>query len=228
MDNRLLAYLNKQIPARNELFNEMEQFAEKNHVPIMTLHSLEALLQLLRIQHPQAILEIGTAIGYSALRMAAVCPNAKIVTIERDQERFELAEDYIYRAGKYTQITLIKGDALEISEQVRAHGEFDVIFIDAAKGQYRRFFELYEPLLSDNGIIITDNVLFRGLVYQESVENKRLKGLVKKIRTYNEWLLQLANYDTVILPVGDGIAISRKRGGINNEKAGIVSNANKR
>lgn len=220
MMEQLQAYLNQQLPARNELFQEMEREAMENQIPIMSPHSLETMLQIIRIQAPQRILEIGTAIGYSALRMAEVCPNTKIVTVERDENRAQVAKQYIKRAGTQTQITLVLGDALEVADQIQKHGNFDVIFIDAAKGQYRRFFELYEPLLNESGLIITDNVLFKGLVYSgETVKTKRFSSMVKKIRAYNEWILQHPDYDTVIVPVGDGVAISRKRGEENDEEA---------
>jgi predicted O-methyltransferase YrrM len=106
---------------------------------------------------------------------------------------------------------LIKGDALEIEDQVKKHAPFDAIFIDAAKGQYKRFFEIYANYLSEDGIIITDNVLFKGLVSEPNIENKRIRSLVKKINEFNTWLMSHPHYYTVILPVGDGVAISKKR-----------------
>lgn len=189
----------------------MEQYAAENGIPIMELAGIEAMLQLLRIQNPRTILEVGTAIGYSALRMAFALPNVKIVTIERDNERLERAVDYIKQAEKGAQIVLISGDALEVEEQIKPFAPFDVIFIDAAKGQYQRFFEMYSRYLSNDGLIITDNVLFKGMVAEANIENKRLRNLVKKIRDFNSWLMKNPEYDTVIVPVGDGVAISKKR-----------------
>lgn len=199
------------IPARPELLYRMEQYAKENGVPIMELAGIEAMLQLLRIQKPKKILEVGTAIGYSALRMAYTLPNSKIISIERDAERYQLAEQYVKEAGKDTQIVIIKKDALESESEVNIHAPFDVIFIDAAKGQYQRFFELYSSYLNDGGVIITDNVLFKGLVCESEIENKRIRTLVKKIKDFNYWLMNHPDYDTVILPVGDGVAISKKR-----------------
>lgn len=212
MENeKLHAYIEGIIPARPELFQRMESYAKDHGVPIMELVGIEAMLQLLRIQQPKNILEVGTAIGYSALRMADALPNCKIVTIERDAERYELAEQYILEAGKETQILIIKGDALEAEPQVKEHGPFQAIFIDAAKGQYQRFFEMYSQYLDDYGVIITDNVLFKGLVCEEEIENKRTRNLVKKIDSFNRWLMNHPDFYTVILPVGDGVAISKKR-----------------
>ncbi|MEH7390951.1 O-methyltransferase [Bacillus sp. JJ1474] len=209
--DKLHAYIEGIIPARPKLLEEMEQYAKENEVPIMELAGIEALLQLLRIQKPKSILEVGTAIGYSALRMAYALPSCEIVTIERDAERYLLAEKYILEAGKETQIHLVKGDALEVESIIKEHGPFDAIFIDAAKGQYRKFFEIYSPYLSKDGMIITDNVLFKGLVCETEIENKRIRSLVKKINDFNIWLMNHPEYYTVILPVGDGVAITKMR-----------------
>ncbi len=211
MSGKLLSYIENMIPNRDELFLEMENYAREYHVPIMELSGIEAMLQVLRIQNPKKILEIGTAIGYSALRMASAFPAATVVTIERDEERYRLAEEYMKRSGMLEQIILIKGDALEVEDQIRALGPFDAIFIDAAKGQYKKFFEIYSEFLHENGILITDNVLFKGLVCEAEIESKRTRNLVKKIDNFNRWLMSHPDYHTVILPVGDGVAISKKR-----------------
>ncbi|KAA0549305.1 O-methyltransferase [Bacillus sp. BGMRC 2118] len=201
-------YLQALIPEREPLLMEIEQYARDNGVPIMELVGIEALLQFLRLIEPASILEVGSAIGYSALRMARTMPKANIVTIERNQERYDRALYYIDRANANDQIQIILGDALEVS----LDQTFDVIFIDAAKGQYTRFFEKYEQLLNDNGVIISDNVLFKGYVAMDnSDKHRRTKSLINKIHHYNTWLMQNPNYDTTILPIGDGIAISKKK-----------------
>lgn len=207
-------YLHSLVPARQGLFEEMERYAAEFKVPIMEPEGMEALLQMLRLSRPKAILEVGTAIGYSALRMAEALPDIKIVTLERDEERIVKAKEFIEKAGKQKQITLLEGDALEAAGLVKEHGPFDAIFIDAAKGQYQRFFELFEEFLRGNGIIVTDNVLFKGLVAKEDVaiEPKRIRNLIRKIRDFNAWLMSHPDYHTVILPIGDGVAISKHRG----------------
>lgn len=209
IQGKLKEYLQETLPKRSPFFEEMEQYAIQYKVPIMDPYSMETLLQLLRLYKPSSILEIGTAIGYSSLRMANVL-DAKIVTIERDQGRITDAKEFIKRAEKQEQITLLEGDAFELVDDIRGYGPFQCLFIDAAKGQYKRFFETFEPMLTDDCIIITDNVLFKGYVFEETPENKRLSSLGKKINHYNEWLTQHPNYHTVILPVGDGIAVSVK------------------
>ncbi|MCX2839859.1 O-methyltransferase, partial [Salinimicrobium sp. MT39] len=188
-NDKLHTYIEKLTNERPPLLMEMEQYAEENGVPIMELVGIEALLQLLRIQQAKSILEVGTAIGYSALRMALALPESKIVTLERDEERIKLAGQYIQRSGREEQIIQLTGDALELEQEVKHHGPYDAIFIDAAKGQYQRFFEMYAPFLKDDGVIITDNVLFKGLVCEDEIENKRIRSLVKKINLFNEWLM---------------------------------------
>ncbi len=213
-DNKVITYLDSLVPKRNDIAAKMEKLAKEDNVPIMDLVGMETLLQLLRLSQPKRILEIGAAIGYSAIRMAQAIPDVTIVTIERDEHRYMQAKQHINEAGMDNRIDLIFGDALEVLEQVEQKEPFDLIFVDAAKGQYERFFTMYEPLLNDSGVIITDNVLFRGLVAedQEAIEPKRIRNLVKKIDRYNRWLMEHPNYITTILPVGDGIAISKKRG----------------
>jgi predicted O-methyltransferase YrrM len=211
LNEKLQTYIDSLIPPRQGLLAEMEEYAEANGVPIMEPAGVETMLQLLRIQRPEMILEVGTAIGYSALRMADALPDAKIVTLERDEERHDLAVEYIKKAGKQDQIVQIKGDALELEEEAGKYAPFDAIFIDAAKGQYRRFFEIYARNLKPGGMIITDNVLFKGHVFEQDAESKRIRSLVKKIDEFNRWLSSNPEYDTIILPVGDGVAVSKKR-----------------
>lgn len=177
--------------------------------------SIELLLQLLSLKKPKKILEVGTAIGYSAIRMAEALPDAEIYTIERNAKRYEEATRNIEELHFKDRIHVFFGDAIESAKTVQTMAPYDVIFIDAAKGQYQRFFELFEPMLSDDGMIITDNVLFKGLVatnYEEEIEDKRKKQLIGKIDRYNQWLMSNPDYQTCIIPVGDGIAISTKRG----------------
>lgn len=212
LNEKLHLYIESLISARNDLFLEMESYASQNNVPIMELAGIETMLQILRIKRPGKILEIGTAIGYSALRMACALPKTRIISIERDEDRFKLAEEFVQRSGLEGQISLIKGDALETELDVQLHAPYDAIFIDAAKGQYKRFFEIYSKYLREDGIILTDNVLFKGLVCEKEIESKRTRNLVRKIDEFNHWLMNHPQFSTIILPVGDGIAMSLKRG----------------
>ena len=169
------AYIASFIPERDELLLEMEQFAAENHVPIMQLAGIESLNQLLRIQNPTSILEIGTAIGYSAIRMAQALPECNIVTIERDESRVQLAKQFIARSEVANRIQVIEGDALEVDVE-SIQPSFDAVFIDAAKGQYMKFFEKYAPLVPSGGVLYIDNMYMHGLSdldikkYQEEKE----------------------------------------------------------
>ena len=206
-------YLDKISKERNSLLIEMEHFAKETNVPIMELNGIDTMLHFMKIRGVQSICEVGTAIGYSALRMATVLPEAKICTIERDQERYELAKGYISRSEQSNQIKLLFGDALEVEEEVAKYAPFDALFIDAAKGQYQRFFEIYEKYVVSGGIVFSDNVLFKGLLEEkiDEIESKRTRQLVSKINRYNEWLVENEKFDTVIIPTGDGLAVSIKK-----------------
>ncbi|GLI82835.1 caffeoyl-CoA O-methyltransferase [Rossellomorea marisflavi] len=212
MDEKVIDYIESIVLDRSDLLQEMEAYAEENGVPIMELVGIEALLGMLRIQQPKRILEVGTAIGYSALRMAEALPDATIVTLERDEERYEKAQEFLGRSSARDRVITLFGDALELQEDVKQHGPYDAVFIDAAKGQYRKFFDSYSEMLTPEGVVYSDNVLFKGLVAEEVVEQKRIRNMVKKLQDYNKWLMDHPEYYTSILPVGDGVAISKKRG----------------
>ena len=197
----------------DELSLEMKQYASVHDVPIIQDEGLELMLQLLRIKQPRRILEIGSAIGYSSLMMARHLPHVEIVSIERDANRYREAVNYHERSNVKQRVTLIEADALEIQNKALHHETFDVIFIDAAKAQYQKFFEKYEPLLAEGGMIISDNLLFHGFVLkqQSEIESRNLRQLVRKIDHYNHWLAENEAYDTLLLPIGDGVAVSLKR-----------------
>ncbi|WP_175990935.1 O-methyltransferase [Bacillus sp. Marseille-Q1617] len=212
INEQVINYIESITRKRSPLLEEMKQYAEEHHVPIMELVGIEALLGILSIQQPARILEIGTAIGYSAIRMAESLPGTEITTIERDEERYGAAQAFLSRSEHSSRIHTLFGDALELQEEVEKYGPYDAIFIDAAKGQYQKFFDLYSAMLSGNGVVYSDNVLFKGLVAEEEIEQKRIRNMVKKLQKYNAWLMSHEDYETAILPVGDGIAISKKRG----------------
>ncbi|MFF2754230.1 O-methyltransferase [Psychrobacillus sp. NPDC058041] len=205
-------YLKKLIKPRSDLFIEMEQYAKNHHVPIMQLSGMESLIHLLSLQKPRSILELGTAIGYSSMRIASKLENTSIVTIERDKEKVEVANKFIERANLQKRIQVIEGDALEVSDDLFQNMHFDAIFIDAAKGQYKKFFEKYAPLLNDGGVIYCDNLLLNGLSELPMTEvPRRKRTMVRNQHQFTEWLLNHPDYDTAFLPVGDGMLISIKR-----------------
>nr|WP_245345307.1 O-methyltransferase [Halobacillus andaensis] len=198
------------MPPVSKEIKELENYARQHKVPIMEPLGIDFLMQLIRIHKPDRILEIGTAIGYSALRMLEAYPIAEIVTIERDFVRYEEAKKHFKSFGKEDRIQLIHGDALAVQDEVAESGWFDLIFIDAAKGKYEEFFNLYAPLLKDNGIIVSDNVLFKGAVANSEQAPERLQKIASKVRTFNQLLKDNKNYHTSIVPIGDGVAITVK------------------
>lgn len=221
MDSKLTNYLTQTLPESSTWILELEKEAEENHIPIMDQVSMQFLSQLIRIKKPKRILEIGTAIGYSALRMLDAYPGTKIDTIELDEIRYKQAMHHVKKYNKQDNIHIIYGDALDVLKDLSKQDMYDFIFIDAAKGQYKNFFELSESLLSPEGIILSDNILFRGYVVEPEKAPKRYRSLTKKLIEYNQWLVEHPNFDTSIVPIGDGVAISYKR----EEKRGGLTDA---
>lgn len=203
------AYINSFVQPRSALLQEMEQYAEANHVPIMQLAAIDALNQLLRIQKPARILEIGTAIGYSAIRMAEALPTVEIVTIERDAPRIEAAKAFLARSEVGNRITLIEGDALEVDVP---QASYDAIFIDAAKGQYQRFFEKYEALVPSGGVLYIDNMYMHGLsdLALKDVP-RRKRTMIRNLKNFTNWITAHPDYTSAFLPVGDGLLLCLKR-----------------
>ena len=190
------------------LLEEMEQYALEKDVPIMLQEGITFMCSFIKEHQLKSILEIGSAIGYSAIRMAMLDKNIHITTIERDEERYQKAKEYIARSEYKDQITLLYGDALEADIQ----GSYDMIFIDAAKAQYIRFFERYEPLLIQGGYIITDNLKFHGFVeHPETATSRNLRQLVGKISRFINYLKSRDDFDTTFLEQGGGIGISKKK-----------------
>lgn len=204
-------YLRSLLPEPSTAVSEMESYAKDQKVPIMEPLGIDFLMQLIRIQEPRNILEIGTAIGYSALRMLEAFPESKITTVERDQNRYEDALKYMNLLGVEKSIHVIQGDALDVAGLVKEDGPFDLLFIDAAKGKYEEFFHLYAPMVTEKGIIVSDNVLFKGFVADDSEASPRMAKIARKIRTFNEWLVRHPDYHTTIVPIGDGVAITKKK-----------------
>lgn len=210
MNDRTSDYLRHLLPEKETWETALEQQASDEGVPIMEPESMAFIKQIIRLKRPRAILEIGTAIGYSALQMHWTYPDADIVTIERDADRYAQAKAHIKTFEKEERIHIILGEALEVLGDLNDY-TFDVVLIDAAKGQYRRFFEQIEWLLNEQALVISDNVLFKGYVTGEVNMNKRYKKLAEKINAFNTWLSGHTQYDTSIVPIGDGIAISLKK-----------------
>lgn len=194
-----------------ELLKEIEEYAEQHGIPIINKASSQLLIDITQKQTPQSVLEIGTAIGYSALVMLNHMPaNGKLITIEQDANRIDTAYDFIARAGKIEQIQLLDGDASEILTELE--GPFDMVFIDAAKSHYLEYLEKIMDKLSDGAVIIADNVLFRGMVLSDEPPVKRYRTIVKRLREYLDFVSHDPRFSTTIHHEGDGVAISYYRG----------------
>jgi predicted O-methyltransferase YrrM len=189
----------------------LEQYAKDNNVPIVTKEGLELIKLIIKLKNCKKILEVGTAIGYCSINMALISDDITIETIERKDNMYEQAVKNVANANLENRISVFKADALEMDLSLLRE-EYDLIFIDAAKAQYRRFFEKYSPLLKANGVIVSDNLLFHGLVESEFIEGKDLRALIRKIKNYNTWLFENDDFDTTFLRIGDGMAISIKKG----------------
>ncbi len=189
--------------------NEIRKYANANKIPIMQNEGIDFLTTFIIKHQIKNVLEIGTAIGYSAIMMALCSPNLKITTIERDEQRYLEAVKNIKKFNLEKRITLIFNDALN----VKIDEKFDLVFIDAAKAQNIRFFELFERNLLDNGYIITDNMYFHGLVHKniKEISSRSLRGIVRKINDYIVFLKNNDKYTTTIYDIGDGIAVSEKK-----------------
>lgn len=196
----------------DETFEAMKEYAREQHVPIMEDEGISHLTALLVEQGPESILEIGSAIGFSALKMAQALPDASIDTIERDETRFRKAKDFIGASGKQECIRIIHADALELDIAMLKNG-YDAIFIDAAKGQYERFFEKYEVLLNCGGIIYCDNMHMHGMSEVPLTEiPRRKRTMIRNLSKFRERMMDHADYDTRLLQIGDGIMVCKKRG----------------
>ena len=176
-------YLRGLVKGGQGFLADMEKYAEDNHVPIVEPEVAQLLRVLLKSMKPKRILEIGTAIGYSALvMMDTLKGNCKITTIEIREDMVELAQDFLSKSPYGDRVEVIHGDASQVLE--RLEGKFDLIFMDAAKGQYIDFFDKSIKLLNPDGIIIADNVLFRGMVASDNLVIRRKITIVKRLRRF--------------------------------------------
>lgn len=208
---KIEAYLHHLTPLQHPLLKEMEAFATIERIPIIDRSSIQFIRFLLQLKEKvEHILEVGTAIGYSTIWLAEAVDTAFIDTIERDVERVDKAKQFIERASLSSRITIHQADALE-DDITNLQSGYDVIFIDAAKGQYQQFFNKYVKLLNRDGIVLTDNVFFHGHVVEDELANKRWRPMVDKIKSFNEWLKQHEEFETSFLPIGDGLALTKRK-----------------
>lgn len=203
-------YIRGLIPERDGILKEIEVFARENSVPIVQKETAKFLEFMTNMKKPKRILELGTAIGFSSILMyESSNTKPEIVTIERDDKMIEMAIANIERFGLQEKIKIEKGDCLEVLEKLEE--PFDLIFMDAGKGHYNHFLPHCLRLLKDDGIIIADNVLFRGMVASNDLVKRRKITIVKRMRTYLELVSNNEDLITSVIPMGDGIAITKRR-----------------
>ena len=192
----------------NEVIQEMRKYAEEYNIPIMTDDGMRYLLNYIQRHHVKKVLEVGTAIGYSAICMCSVDPELTVTTIERDEKRYLEALKNIKKAGLEDRIEILYQDALE----VQLEDTYDLLFIDAAKAQNQKFFERFEGNLSSEGSVITDNMSFHGMVGldPEKIESRNVRQLARKVNDYKEFLIHNIRYHTEFFDIGDGLAVSEK------------------
>lgn len=190
------------------LIRKIEKYADQKGIPIMEKEGIEFLTEFVRLNNVKNILEIGSAIGYSAIKMALASDDVNVTTIERDKDRYIEAVKNVKKLGLDSKITLILADALDFNTSE----EYDLIFIDAAKSQYIKFFNKFSKNLKEKGYIITDNINFHGLTNSDKTKMSRnLRQLITKLEKYINFLKDNEEFKTRFFEVGDGIAISRRK-----------------
>lgn len=222
VDERLVTYINSLDTGNTEILDLIEKEAIDSYVPIIRKEMQAFLKVLLAMRKPARILEVGTAVGFSAILMAEYNPiKAQITTIENYDKRIPIARENFRRAGKDEQITLLEGDAAEVLKTLDE--PYDFIFMDAAKGQYIHFMPDILRLLTKDGVLVSDNVLQDGdIIESRYVVTRRNRTIHKRMR---EYLYELTHHEelvTAVLPVGDGITVSTRR---QTEKQDIAEKA---
>ncbi|KAJ52825.1 caffeoyl-CoA O-methyltransferase [Clostridium tetanomorphum] len=202
-------YIRGLIKENDPILMELEEYAHKNNVPIIHKEVGKFLELMINIKKPKKILELGTAIGYSAILMeTASREKCEIVTVERDKQMISIAKENISKYKFEEKIKIVEGDCLEVLENLQE--KFDLIFMDAGKGHYNHFLPHCLRLLEEDGIIISDNVLFRGMIASDELVKRRKITIVKRMRKFLE-MVSDEEFITSVIPMGDGIAVTTRR-----------------
>ena len=211
VDERLVTYINSLDTGNTAMLDQIEREATADYVPIIRKEMQSFLKFLLAMKKPARILEVGTAVGFSAILMAEYDPvPCQIITIENYEKRIPIARENFKRAGKEAQITLLEGDAAEVLKTLE--GPYDFIFMDAAKGQYIHFLPEILRLLARDGVLVSDNVLQDGdVIVSRFAVTRRNRTIHKRMREYLYTLTHSEELVTAVLPVGDGITLSTRR-----------------
>ena len=212
IDERMAAFIDSFDRGNTPFLDEIEKNAREAQVPVIRRPMQSLLKFLLELAKPKRILEVGTAVGFSALLMSEYAPeDCHITTIEKYEKRIPVAKENFRRAGREERITLLEGDAMEILKTLE--GSFDLIFMDAAKGQYIHFLPDIMRLLASGGLLVSDNVLQDGDIMESRFAvTRRNRTIHARMREYLYELKHIPQLETVILPVGDGVTLSVRSG----------------
>ena len=193
-------------------FKELEKDAIERNIPVMQREGLEFMINVFKENNCRNCLEIGSAIGYSAMMLVSNISDFKVETIELNDERYLEALKNINDNELDEKIIIHHGDALDFELNDLVLKKYDCLFIDAAKAQYQKFFEKYMPLVVDKGICIVDNLDFHGMIFDiDNIRNRNTKQLVKKIKHFKDWIFNNDQYDVEYYHIGDGICVIRKK-----------------
>ena len=206
---QITEYLRSLIKENTGLLKELEEKALKEYIPIISPEVAQLIRLLSEMTGAEKILEIGSAIGYSSILFAGFSDKMKITTIEMDEERAAQAEENIRRAGMDKKITLLKGNALLVMDHIAE--KFDMVFVDAAKGQYNNFLPKCLKLLKPGGLLISDNILYRGTVAETGFIPRKHRTIIVNMKEYLKRLSEDEKLTTSIIPIGDGVAVSLKK-----------------
>ena len=206
---QITEYLRSLIKENTGILKELEEKALKEYIPIISPEVAQLIRLLTEMTGTKKILEIGSAIGYSSILFAGYSEDIKVTTIEMDEERANQAEENIRRAGMDNKISLLRGNALSVMDEMTE--QFDMVFVDAAKGQYNNFLPKCLRLLKPGGLLISDNILYRGTVAQTGFIPRKHRTIIVNMKEYLKRLSEDEKLTTSIIPIGDGVAVSLKK-----------------
>jgi predicted O-methyltransferase YrrM len=208
-EDYITSYIRDITPQRTGQLKILEDYARENNVPIIEPEVGQLIKVLLKLHKPKEILEVGTAIGYSALLMAhSLQGDWSITTMERNPQMIEKARENFRESGLEDRIRIIEGDARETFPHLTK--KYDFIFLDAAKGQYMEFLGYAKDLLKPGGLIVSDNVLYKGMVASDDLVVRRKRTIVNRLREFLEYISNMQGYTSSVLPLGDGVALTYK------------------